>query len=358
MKTGMTQQELVIELERQRHEKGDYIAPTNLVEMYHTTDGGVELMLKEKGNFQVADVAHHQIGERVGIPGRYYNRMLQEAPGLLAENVNHWFEANPERRLLRTLDGRVRAFLSDSYRPLDHWDLAQAILPVLPQTGARLDSCQVTETHLYLKAVLHKRRVTIPAPVAGRPSITLTPAIVIRNSEVGLSTLTIMPAVHDLSCLNIAPWAKKALRQRHVGRRSVIEEAEEVLRHYSSRTRELDDAALFSKVKDIAVGALDGPVFEEMVEEVRRASNSAPLTHVVESVQLLAKEHDLTKDDENGVLRFLIEGGDLSQWGLSSAVTRHSQEVESYDHASELETLGGEIITLPQGQWEKLVNAR
>lgn len=64
----------------------------------------------------VTDHAHGQIAQRLDIPAKYYNRMRSEAPALLAANVNNWFQEQPERRMIRTLDGKARAFLSDRYR--------------------------------------------------------------------------------------------------------------------------------------------------------------------------------------------------------------------------------------------------
>ena len=57
--------------------------------------------------------------------------MRKEAPEPLATNVNEWFHNKPERRMIRTLDGQARAFLSDRYRRLDNYDLASTVLPIL-----------------------------------------------------------------------------------------------------------------------------------------------------------------------------------------------------------------------------------
>jgi hypothetical protein len=92
------------------------------------------------------DLALTQIGERTGIPAKYLGRMQGEAPKLLAANVNHWFKEAPERRMVRTLDGNIRAFLSDRYMRVDNIDVAEAVLPVLQQTeGLRILSTGVTE---------------------------------------------------------------------------------------------------------------------------------------------------------------------------------------------------------------------
>ncbi|MFR4165208.1 MAG: DUF932 domain-containing protein, partial [Dorea formicigenerans] len=51
------------------------------------------------------------------------------------------------------------------------------------------------------------------------------------------------------------------------------------------------------------------------------------------------------------------ESNDLTLYGLSNAVTRHSQDVESYDRASELESIGYSILTMPPRQWSRINRA-
>ena len=83
--------------------------------------------------------------------------MLETKPFLLAKNVNDWMAEKNKRRLIRTVgnpDGIIRAFLSDRYRPLDNYDLLGAIMPVLQQYDFEVKSCELTETHFYLKAIV------------------------------------------------------------------------------------------------------------------------------------------------------------------------------------------------------------
>ena len=53
-----------------------------------------------------------------------------------------------------------------------------------------------------------------------------------------------------------------------------------------------------------------------------------------------------TEEEGGGILRHFADGGDLSQYGLLNAVTRFSQDVESYDRATELERIGGQVLEL------------
>ena len=79
----------------------------------------------------VGEIAHRQIGTHLSIPAKYYAKMLAEKPELLCANINSWMEDAPSKRMLRVLDGKARAFLSNRYLRLDHYEIVTAILPIL-----------------------------------------------------------------------------------------------------------------------------------------------------------------------------------------------------------------------------------
>jgi hypothetical protein len=129
MKTGSTLPELAAELMRQAASKRDYVAPNTALRYAPPPvtgdvpgDKGEGLIIEGIGQYAITDHAHNQLAEHLGIPKKYYDRMKHERPELLAANINTWLAAKPERRLVRTLDGHVRAFLSDRYRPLVRHD--------------------------------------------------------------------------------------------------------------------------------------------------------------------------------------------------------------------------------------------
>jgi len=72
---------------------------------------------------------------------------------------------------------------------------------------------------------------------------------------------------------------------------------------------------------------------------------------------VLGKATSLRVDEQSSVLRHLIEGGDLSRWGLANAVTRAAADVESYDRSTELEAIGGAVVDLPAAQWKVIAEA-
>src|SRR6185369_7188997 len=180
MKTGKTLQELAAEIERQRLSKRDFVAGTAGMMMLPVEHEVVAAPLKNKANSVemqlidrsndrlvwqggIRDLAHGQISEHVKIDKRYYDRMRNEGEfELLANNVNRWFQKYPADRMVRTLDDGVRGFLSSSYRPLEHFDLATAVLPVLSDRNLIVESCELTERRIYIKAIDEKLYRDVP----------------------------------------------------------------------------------------------------------------------------------------------------------------------------------------------------
>lgn len=350
MKQGSTLQELAIELDRQKAAKRDFLASTPSLAL-ETFAGSPVLKVGTIGTFEVGEYAHEQIGARVGIPSKYYQKMLTEAPALLAENVNHWFKKTPEKRMIRTLDGRARAFLSDRYRPLDHFDLAQPTIETLGRLGCEVQSCELTEKRMYIKATCAKITGQI-----GKGDL-VEAGVMVSNSEIGHGSLSVEPFINRLVCTNGLVVNSLRMRKYHVGRGFDAEGGEQATEFFSDATRRADDRAFFLKINDIIKGTFNQDLFNGVVEQMRAASQreiKASLSDVVEEV---ANNYSLSEQDQESVLKHLIKGGDLTHWGMVNAITRTAQDQESYDKATEFERLGGQILELPKSEWEQIANA-
>ena len=342
MKQGRSLLELGQELERQRRARKDFIADTRSLEMVSDKDGTtLSLFLDGDGqSFSISELAHQQIAARLQIPFRYYQKMRQAEASLLDENVNTWFTRLPEKRMLRVMDGRVRAFLSDRYRRLDHLELCSAVLPVIKDMkGAEIESCDVTESHLYLK-VINKR---LKAEVSVGDVVQA--GFVISNSEVGLGSLKVEPLIYRLVCKNGLIVKDYAQKRYHVGRQ--VESEESAYEIYSDETLAQDDKAFFMKVQDTVRCAADEAKFMLTVDKMREAMR-IPLEHdPVQSVEILADKFMLNQNERGDVLRQLFMGRDSSRYGLINAVTAASQIAETYERATELERIGGELLSMP-----------
>lgn len=84
-----------------------------------------------------------------------------------------------------------------------------------------------------------------------------------------------------------------------------------------------------------------------LVQKLRDAKEAPILPAAAPKVvELAAKEFNIRQNESEGILGHLIAGGDLSLYGLANAVTRHAQDVQSYDRSTELEATGYKIITM------------
>ena len=338
MKQGKTLLELGRELQRQRQNRQDFLADTRSLEIKSDSYGST-LHLSLDNNtygFGIGDLAHQQIATRLNIPFRYYVKMQSEAPDLLDQNINRWLNQNPERRMIRVLDGKVRAFLSDRYRRLDNLELCAAVLPVIQEMqGSQIESCEVTPTHLYLKVV--NRRVKAEVKVGD----VVQAGFVVSNSEVGLGSLRVEPLVFRLVCKNGLICKDLAQKKYHVGRQ-VNASDDSAYELYSDATLAQDDKVFFMKVQDVVRSAVDEARFMLTVNK------QIPLNHApVKSVELLADKFQLTESERGDILRQLFMGADNSRYGLVNAVTAASKIAKTYERATDLERIGGEILSLP-----------
>ena len=343
MKQGRTLLALGQELDRQRKARKDFIADTRTLEV-ETTGRQTVLALGMENTtekFVLNELAHQQIASRLQIPYRYYQKMRDEYPSLLDDNVNSWFMKAPERRMIRTLDGAVRAFLSDRYRRLDNLELCAAVLPVIQDMkGAEVISCDVTETHLYLK-VLNKK---LKAEVS--PGDVVQAGMVISNSEVGLGSLKVEPLAYRLVCKNGLIVKDFTQKRYHVGRQVETEE-DAAYELYSDETLRADDQAFFMKVRDTVRCAVDEAKFLMTVDRLRDTKNESTGPDPVRTVEVLADRYLLSQTERGSILRYFVMGADSSRYGLIQAVTRASQDSRDYNRATQLERLGGELLAEP-----------
>ncbi|WP_418627413.1 DUF932 domain-containing protein [Anaerosinus sp.] len=343
MKQGKSLIELCKELERQRMARKDFIADTRSL-MITTNDHGQSQLDVDLGNtnqiFTVNDLAHQQIASRLQIPLKYYQKMRLEYPSLLDENINSWFNKNGERRMLRTLDTNIRAFLSDRYRRLDNLELAEAVLPIIKEMkGAEIVSADITDTHMYIKVINKKLKAEVAV------NDVVQAGIVISNSEVGLGSLKVEPLIYRLVCKNGLIVKDYAQKRYHVGKQ--VESEESAYEIYRDETLEADDKAFFMKVQDTVRCAVDEAKFMLSVNKFRQTKQESTGDDPIKTVEILADKYVLNQNERGSILRHFIMTGDNSRFGLINAITRSSQDIEDYNRATELERLGGELLALP-----------
>ncbi len=88
----------------------------------------------------LTESCHSQVSDKLGIPGRYYERLRNEALDMLDYNVSEWLNRKPSNYFLRTFAskdgdyGIARAFLSDRFKVIDHLDILLTALEAIRQS--------------------------------------------------------------------------------------------------------------------------------------------------------------------------------------------------------------------------------
>lgn len=351
MKLGMSLQELAVELDRQSNAKMDYMASSKQVSVVPIGKGRAHMTLEGiENDYAIDQNTHNQLGTFLEIPNKFYHKILNEHQDIYADTVNRLLERNDKVRMVRTLDGRARAFLSNSYKLVDNSDVVPIVLRTLIDVQAQIVSSSITDKKVYIKALFPKIEadITVGDPVQA--------GIVVTNSEVGLGRLQILPLIYRLVCTNGMIREDGSLNKRHLGSR-FEHKLDSAQLYYKTDTVLAQDKAFVLELRDTVQAIGTHKNFLAHVDKLRGAATRQITGDVVAAVQVLKKKETLTDEQGSGILKHLITGGDLSQWGLANAVTRYSQDVESYDTATDLEALGGKIIDLSPKEWSAISTA-
>lgn len=176
------------------------------------------------------------------------------------------------------------------------------------------------------------------------PGDVVQAGVIISNSETGLGSVTIQPLIYRLVCSNGMVINDAKTRRNHVGRAATSDEDFSI---YSNETLLADDHAFVLKLKDTVRAAISEARFAQAVNRMRESTTAMLDTKKLPAiVKLASSSFGITEDESNGVLEHLITGGDFSLYGLANAVTRFSQDVESYDRATKLEEIGYSVMTM------------
>ena len=352
MKTGRSLPEVLQELQRQNESKRDFISPAPSLSMWE--DGTTLSMTTPVSQelFGTTDLFHRQIGSALNIPAKYYDLMRSQKPSLLAENINAWLSDRDQSYMIRSMDygnGRVaRAFLSDRYRRIDNMEVASAVFPLFAgQPDVEIVSTEVTESKLYLK-ILNKR---LEAEVV--PGDVVQAGVVISNSEVGLGAVTVQPLIYRLVCTNGMICQDFGERRAHVGRQT---KGLEDFIVYQEDTKEAEDKAFMLRLRDATMAAIEETRFSQIVDKLQEATSARIIGRIQDVVELTGKTYGLNQGEQDDILTYLIQGGDLTMYGLSNAITRASQDCDSYDRATTLESLGWDVATMAPAQLREINN--
>lgn len=169
----------------------------------------------------------------------------------------------------------------------------------------------------------------------------------ISNSETGRGAVSVCPFVYRLVCTNgmtATDSTASKMRRTHSGPRILTNRrffvcAAEVLTD--------SDQDFVHNLQAAVREAMDEARFVQLLNQMRESTQLAlNMDNLEEVVKRAAACVHITEAESVGILRHLHTDGDYTLYGLANAVTRYSQDVESYDRASKLEEIGYTVMTM------------
>lgn len=364
---------LVRELERQKESRVDFVADTrNLV---ITSDGDGVFLGPQSSQVRewidpktpILPQALEQIGERVApkVPSKFIKEMAKERPARLATLLNGLKDDEPRRRFIRTLDGHVRAYLSDRYRVLDNYDLAFAALEAVQASGGQVVEASLSDQRMRIKFTSqsiwdainvkrqdntrswyagglgsqeHLSRVAAGSwgDLPGGPG-TVHPLVTLTNSETGHGGYNVRIGLLQAICFNLAS-VEEVVSRVHLGERMVAGV-------FTEETVSQESKLIYLKARDAIKAAFTQDTFSKMVE-VAKSAQSKEIKAPETAVQNIAQAHSLTKEAKESILAYFVKDYDVTNYGLAQAVARYAQDENDGDTAADLEEVAGSILRL------------
>lgn len=357
---------LVQELQRQEATRRDYVVPAKDISAV-VEDEGVKFAFQTGKDtppalFDPTWRAHETIWNRLDIQKNYYQKMGDQAPDLLAHNINYWAERSEKNFLVRTLDDKVRAFMSDRFRTMDSVELFFTAFKEVKEVGAKIVQADLTEENFYLK-ILHPEwaqkvegfRSDVWARKTNRPGGSLyhvldhleedggqwlVPGSVIKNSDTGNGALSMDLFAFDTICWNGLVHSRN-IHQVHLGKQLEVG-------YLSQETRELEDRTIWSKVRDLIRAAFaDKEAFLLLVKKMMNAQE-IELENPVGAVDLVVKNFGFSDDDKQDIMNELMAAGSNTVYGLLTAVTAVGRDKPNQDETIRFERAGGDILDDPR----------
>ena len=367
---NLSLQEIVQALQTQTLLKQDFVVPSKYLRMDNNNlivineeklDSLSKLLLDtgiavsewdvEKIELAVLDCCHTQIGQRLDIPKKYYDKMLGNtmAQHILDYNVTNWFRLRNENNfLLRTFidkeqkTGIARAILSDRYNVLDNYDVMLATLDAIRESGinVQIESGDITDTKFYMRFVCPDIEMDAPdilknyrVPDGSTGGNGIISGFVISNSETGNGKFSISPRAVVLACRNGMIFKNDAFQKTHLG--SKMEEYTTI--DWSEETRQKNYELVCSQVKDAIKYYASEEYLGAKIHELIEKGNKE-LNHPIETIKNVSKHLSISEEKESSILNYFIKSGDTNAFGVTQALTYFAQHNASPEERYEIES--------------------
>lgn len=383
--------DVVKELERQAEAAVDFVADTREMEWVVGEKGDLRLKprndnlrdflpangipLLDQALSQVASKApisawsgDEKKSRNAGIPIRFFRASLKQHSARTLDYLNGVMWDEGKRRLVRCLDDKVRAFLSDQYRDIPTMAVAKQALGIIKNLDGQVMEASVTDSHIRIKIIatdiwdkIEEARTSGPSsewyagglgsqealsrvgansrgPLQAKMeeqggSQTVWPSATILNSSTGHGGLEFRGGFLKGACYNLAT-VEQIMRAVHLGSRLDTG-------IYQRDTVEAEAESIFLKLRDNLQAWFTQENFTAVCDKMRGTSENK-IEKPSAAVRLLVESDLLSDGDLDDVLSFFIQQEAPTVHGLGQAVSRYAQDVTA-DRAEDLEELAGTL---------------
>ena len=339
---GIQINELINKILVDAKSKKDFVVPARNITLEENgvIDWGLD-------NAPTTPLAMNQLSTYLGIPSRFIDRLRTDDPELIRINVNRLLATKTEdKRMIRTLHGNARAFLSDGYRRLDYEDVAERALPMIQRAGYSVASATITESKLYVHVVSPRTEGEIRKGDAVRFGWLLS------SSEVGLGALNLQLWMERLACLNGMVIPEFSKRRAHIGGRT--EAGDSYLVAASTQTQRASDDALWSAVQDHINEFSSVSGIKRVMDRLKEQTDAPVSGDPTAVVEALANKFVLKEEETKSILYAFLENNDRTRFGLANAITQLANDHVDYDRAVDLERIGGELLMTNARDWKSI----
>jgi len=323
--------------------KADYITPINNLCM--DNDGKIIFkdLLKIKGSTPIdislrpTDWANGQIFSKLKMPTRYFKKLSIASPELTAQHFNYWAEKEGNYPvMLRTKingdSGVIRGFVSEKFSRLDNNTMIDSLEEILKKKKGsyRIQDFFMDEKRVHLRLVCFDgtKTFTLAGMTASGEEDYLQVGLDIVNSEVGASSLNIVPVVFRLVCSNgLRRWSADGdvFNQRHI----YLKENE------------------FQDKMEIAMA--DGIKIGQGLLKQHIALKSIEVENPLDVIGEITKAGEFSKEFHRAMV-YEFEY-DNTAYGIVNAVTAAAKRLPD-ERRLEAEKYAGKLVSLPLSGWE------
>jgi hypothetical protein len=367
-------EQIVTELRRQVDNRHDFVIDTREIAVGISYDGDPVIIpatdsardFVPRDGYPLLDSALMQVGGRAcegGIPSRFLKRVWDDNPYRTSDFLTGLMHDDGNRRLIRVLDGNVRAFLSNKFKCIDNLAIAEKAMNVAISHNAVPIEASVTDSKMRLRFVSKQigealQRVrddnqkswfagglgkqTALSKVAAQswgelPGDTVHPALGFSNSETGHGGCDLDGGILLGACFNLA-WVRKMIHEVHLG--AALDEGV-----FSQDTAIKHADLVYAKINDAVDSYFTADSFAKVIAGYDDAQKSEIRAPSVACRVAITASDALNESDLDNLLSFFVQQpGSTNEFNLGQAVSRLAQEVEP-DRANELETFAHVVCT-------------